>query len=119
MKSRLQVGRDICLKVFLHVISFNITTGKKRKHQSELTEVLLCLGELERRAEERAEEREFKRRKFELEMEDKRREAERKHEERMSYMFMTFAREMMGRSSGQQMPQPPPDGFQDIHDNAD
>ena len=83
-----------------------------------MAEVLLCLGELERRAEERAEEREFRRRKFELEMEDKRREAERKHEERMSYMFMTFAREMMGRSSGCYSPQSLPDGLQDRSDST-
>ena len=80
-----------------------------------MAEVLLCLGELERRAEERAEKREFKRRKFELEMENKRREAERKHEERMNQMFMTFAREMMGRSGNQRMPLPPLDGFEDVH----
>ena len=81
-------------------------TGKKHKARSDLAEVCTSLSKLDKEAEERAEERELKRRKLEWEMEERRieaeerrREAERKHEERMNYMFLMFAREMMGSRS--------------------
>ena len=71
---------------------------KKRKANTELGEAMCILGEMERAAEECAEERDMKRRKLEWEMEKKRREAERRHEERMQFMFMNFMKEMtMGR----------------------
>ena len=42
---------------------------------------------------------EEKRRQAEWEMEERRRQAERKHEERMNYMLMSFMKEVMGRPS--------------------
>ena len=87
-----------------YVIAVLFSTGKKRKARSDLAEVCLCLRDLDKAAEERAEEREFKRKKLEWEIEqqrqaaeEKRREVERKHEERMNYIFIMLARQMMGQ----------------------
>ena len=89
--------RDCMQSIKYLTFAFKIVV-KKRKLNSELAEVICVLGEMEKDAEERAEERDLKRRKLEWEMEEKRRETERKHEERMQLMFMNFMREMsMGR----------------------
>ena len=69
-------------------------TGKKRKARSDWPELCATLKELDKETDKRAEERELKRTKLEWEIEDRRmeaeercREAERKHEERMNYVF--------------------------------
>ena len=49
---------------------------KKCKARSDLVEVCICLGELDKDAEECAEERELKRKKLEWVMEEKCQEAE-------------------------------------------
>ena len=67
---------------------------KKRKFNSELAEVLCVLGEMEKAAGECSEERDMNRRKFEWEMEERRRESERKYEERMQMMMVSFMREL-------------------------
>ena len=53
-----------------------LCTPGKCKLRSDVAEVCRCLGELEKAAEECAEERELKRRKLEWEMEDKRQQAQ-------------------------------------------
>lgn len=49
--------------------------GKKRKSRSELPEAFKYLQDMERSSEERQEERELKRRKMELEVEERREQA--------------------------------------------
>ena len=55
------------------------------------------MAEFEKAAKECAEERELKRRKFDIELEDRWQNAEMKHEERMIYMLCTFSQQMLGR----------------------
>ena len=94
----------------------NYITGIKRKasrRDTELKEALQQLAEIDKRAEERYEEREHKRMLAFLEAEERRerahaenQERQRQHEERMQYMFMSLMQQMLPRG-GQGYPPGP------------
>lgn len=62
--------------------------------------------------EEKAEERDLKRMKFEAELEEKRNVQERNHEERMQSMMMGYMTHMMSMVSGGRIPSPLPNSHQ-------
>ena len=74
--------------------------GAKRKRTEVSSELITLLSEME----DKAEERELKRMKFEAELEEKRRKEERNHEERMQSMMMGFMSQMMSQFSGSRVP---------------
>ena len=60
-----------CMQSTKHLTFLFKIAVKKRKANTELKEVMCILGEMERAAEEHAEERDMERRKLEREMEEK------------------------------------------------
>ena len=111
-------------------ISTNYYAGIKRKRKEEdlPSEILTMLGKLDEQADRRMEERERKRMMLQGELEEKRREQERKHEERMNTMMFGFMQQMMhfsqpGYRNAGSFPPPsfPPMGssppFRDDYDN--
>ena len=80
--------------------------------------MIQLLGEMDKEAEERFQEREDKRMKMFLDAEEvrrkshaeekKRRANEQQHEERMQYMFMSFMQQSMAMLGGQGYPPPTP-----------
>ena len=76
----------------------HIRSGGKRR--LDASEVMSCLAKMEERAEERAYQQEKKRMRIEAEIEKKRRESERGHEERMHVMFMSIFQQMMMMGGG-------------------
>ena len=77
------------------VVDYHVMhVGAKRK--VEASEALMFLAAMEEGAEERAQQAEERRRKWEAEMEERRQERDRKHEERMQSQFLTVFQMMMG-----------------------
>lgn len=98
----------------LKLILYTLHAGIKRKHTRNeggiAKELASALIELEKSAEERNEQREDKRIKFFLDAEEARRKAcaeeeeryrqqERKHEERLQFMFLSFMQQMFTQGS--------------------
>ena len=98
------------LKEFSNNCCICLLVGTKRKRaikEGLVKEVIKALDEIDREAEERYKEREEKRmrifleaeemrRKAYAEEEEKRRQDERRHEENMQYMFLSFMQQISG-----------------------
>ena len=98
------------------IAELNYITGIKRKasrRDMELKEALQELAEIDKKAEERYEEREYKRMLAFLEAKERRDRAyaeqqasQRQHEERMQYMFMSLMLQMLPREGHGHPPGP-------------
>ena len=98
------------------IAELNYIGGIKRKasrRDMELKEALQQLAEIDKKAEERYEEREHKRMLAFLEAEERRdrayaeqQESQRRHEERMQYMFMSLIQQMLPRGGHGHPPGP-------------
>lgn len=84
---------------------------KKPKRESIAVELTAALERLDKKAEERAEEREIKRLHVEAEIHERQREKEREHEMQMQGMFLSFMQQMIGSSSNAAAPLFPPSTY--------
>lgn len=103
----------LVIKNFINIVCHNCAGVKRKvgKTDGDLIDVMKMLGELDREADERYEQREEKRMRRFLDAEeqrrqeaalaeDKRRQQERQHEENMQRMFLTFMQQTMSMCSG-------------------
>ena len=89
-----------------NLVMYDIGVKVRSRKDGDLTSNLLTImSVLEEQADKRMEEREAKRMHLEASLEEKRREQERQHEERMQAMFFSFMQIMM---AGSNMPVPQP-----------